>query len=278
MDREQQLADILEKRLERVRAGQSVDEAVADLDSADRAELRPLIETARKFEDLPQPNVSLEGLMRTLGRVGGETGDRSKSGLTGKRLAWFTRPVWARAAAIVLVMFLVGWGTANASASAMPGDLLYPVKLFTERARFFLTLNTEDQAELRIVFSSRRLREAVAQQQRTGEVDPKLLSEMLEEARLAVLSAPALPESSRQLLVSRAAHLTDYQYDALGRFVADVDSQRRVVAQYRNMCRQRGQWMRQMLKSDGNRPPRSDQPAPRERNDWHGWRNRCPMW
>lgn len=278
MEREQQLADTLDACFDRVRGGQTIDDALTE-HAADADALRPLLDIATRLESLPDPNVSLAGLMNTLGRLGSQTLTTSRAEPTPRKARWFSRPVWTRAAAIVLVMFLIGWGTANASANAMPGDFLYPVKLFTERARFFLTLNTEDQAELRIVFSSRRLREAVAQQQRTGEVDPQLLKDMLEEARLAVLAAPELPEPGRQLLVSRAAHLTDYQYDALGRFADDGSSQSQIVEQYRDMCRDRSRWMRQMLEPDNNSSPRrSTTEHPDRHSDWHRWRNRCPMW
>lgn len=277
MEREQQLADTLDACLDHVRGGQTIDDALSE-HAADADALRPLLDIATRLESLPDPNVSLAGLMNTLGRLGSQTLATSRTEPTPRKVRWFSRPVWTRAAAIVLVMFLIGWGTANASANAMPGDFLYPVKLFTERARFFLTLNTEDQAELRIVFSSRRLREAVAQQQRTGEVDPQLLKDMLEEARLAVLAAPELPEPGRQLLVSRAAHLTDYQHDALGRFVVNNNAQRQVITQYRDMCRQRGQWMRQMLDPASDSVPPPQQQPPERQPNWRGWRNDCPMW
>lgn len=277
MERDQQLADTLDACLDRVRGGQTIDDALTE-HAADADALRPLLDIATRLESLPDPNVSLAGLMNTLGRLGSQTLATSRAEPTPRKVRWFSRPVWTRAAAIVLVMFLIGWGTVNASASAMPGDFLYPVKLLTERARFFLTLNTEDQAELRIVFSSRRLREAVAQQQRTGEVDPQLLKDMLEEARLAVLAAPELPEPGRQLLVSRAAHLTDYQYDALGRFADDGSSQSQIVEQYRDMCRDRSRWMRQMLEPENGSSRGSTTEHSDRHSDWHRWRNRCPMW
>lgn len=275
MSHEQQLADALDACLEQMRRGQTVGQALAAL-SDDADELRPLLELSGRIEGLPQPNVSLDGLARTVARLSGElVATKRRPGVR-----WFSRPVWTRAAAIVLLVLVAGWGTVNASASAIPGNLLYPVKLFTERARFFLTLNTEDRAELRIVFSSRRLKEAVIQQQRTGELDPQLLAEMLEQARLAVLQAPELPEPTRNLLVSQATHLTDYQYDALGRLVPTADPrEQQVISRYRDMCRQRRQWMGQMLPGSGGVPqsyqPPANQPSPRH---WRQWRDACPMW
>ena len=279
MSHEQQLVDALDTCLEQMRQGQTIEQALAAY--PDRAgELRPLLELSGRLEALPQPNVSMEGMMRTLGRLGSEVAADQAPAPQPKKARWFSRAVWARAAAVVLVVFLVGWGSVNASADSTPGDLLYPVKLFTERARFFLTLGAEDRAELRIVFSSRRLKEAVIQQQRTGQLDPQLLSEMLEEARLAVLQAPELPEPARNLLVSQATHLTDYQHDALGRLVSTAGPQeQQVISRYRDMCRQRRQWMGQMLPGSSGAPqsfqPPANQPSPRR---WRQWRHACPMW
>ncbi|MAX24161.1 MAG: hypothetical protein CMJ19_06625 [Phycisphaeraceae bacterium] len=275
MEREQHLVDTLDACLDQVRGGQTIDDALAE-HPADAEALRPLLDIATRLECLPDPNVSLAGLMKTLGRLGSQTLTASRAEPAPRKVRWFSRPVWTRAAAIVLVMFLIGWGTVNASAGAMPGDFLYPVKLFTERARFFLTLNTEDQAELRIVFSSRRLREAVAQQQRTGQADPQILDQMLEEARLAVLAAPQLSEPNRQLLVSRAAYLTDYQRDALDRFTSTGHPQEQVIARYRDMCWERGRWMRQMLAPGEDAAPSNQQPQAQP--NWRRWCDDCPMW
>lgn len=279
MSHERHLADALDTCIEKMRQGQMIEQALAAYpDDAD--ELRPLLKLSGRLEALPQPNVSMEGMMRTLGRLGSEVTAGQPPAQQPKKARWFSRAVWGRAAAVVLVTFLVGWGSVNASADSTPGDLLYPVKLLTERARFFLALGAEDRAELRIVFSSRRLKEAVIQQQRTGQLDSQLLSEMLEEARLAVLQAPELPEPTRNLLVSQATHLTDYQYDALGRLASTADPQeQQVISRYRDMCQQRRQWMEQMLPgssgaSQGNHPP-ANQPSP---DRWRQWRDTCPMW
>jgi hypothetical protein len=275
------LADALDKCLEQVRQGQTVDQVLVRY-PAEAQELRPLLEVASHLGSLPEPNVSIQGLMRTLGRIGGRPAAPGGSDAPQRKARWFSRQVWGRAAAIVLLVLFTGWGTVNASANAVPGDLLYPLKLFTERARFVLSLNAQDRAELRIVFSSRRLREAVAQQQRTGEVDPGLLKKMLEEARLAVLTAPQLSEPGRQLLISRTAHMTDYQLETLDRFAPDSQAQQQLIDQYREMCQQRGQWMRQMLDPADNRAHGSaDNPAqtqPQPRPTWGRWRENCPMW
>ena len=278
MEHEERLADTLDVCLGLIRQGQTVDEVLAQHPS-EAEELGPLLEVASRLGTLPDPNVSIQGLLRTLGRLGGQTGARTQGDVLPRKARWLSRQVWARAAAIVLLVLVTGWGTVNASANAVPGDLLYPVKLFTERARFVLSLNAEDRAELRIVFSSRRLREAVAQQQQSGQIDPDLLKKMLEEARLAVLTAPQLSEPGRQLLLSRAAHMTDYQLEALDRFIPDSQTQQQLIDQYREMCQQRGQWMRQMLDTTDDRADDTAQTqSPQSRPKWGRWRENCPMW
>ena len=279
MSHERQFAETLDACLDQLRRGRPIGQILKAYPD-DAEQLRPLLELSQRLERVPQPNLSMEGMMRTLGRLGSEVAADQAPAQQPKKTRWLSRAVWARAAAVVLVVFFVGWGSVNASADSTPGDLLYPVKLFTERARFFLTLGAEDRAELRIVFSSRRLKEAVIQQQRTGQLDPQLLSEMLEEARLAVLQAPELSGPMRSLIIAQATHLTDYQYDALGRLVTTAGPQeQQVISRYRDMCRQRRQWMGQMLPGSGGasqgyqRP--SSQASPRH---WRQWRDACPMW
>lgn len=281
MNHEQQFAYAMDACLEKMRQGESVEQALSTYpDRAD--ELRPLLEISVRVAELPQPNASMTGLMRTLGRIAPQGASQQGPSQPPTKTGWFSRAAWVRAAAIVLLVFLAGWGSVTAAADSTSGDLLYPVKLLTERARFFLTLDHEDRAELRIIFSSRRLREAVLQQQRTGQLDPQLLSAMLDQARLAVLEAPELPEPARDLLVCQAAHLTDYQYDALGRLVTTADPKdQQLIERYRDMCEQRSRWMRQMLPSPSDASEvgvqRSQHQQPSSRH-WRQWRDACPRW
>ena len=163
-----------------------------------------------------------------------------------------------RTAAVVLITFAAGWATMTASAEAAPGDWLYPVKLFTERAQFFLTINPERKAELRIVFSAERLKEAVLRQKRGEGLDRTLLSKMIEEAKLAVQAGAAFPEPTRELLMARAAKLSEFQRDTLGRLKSQVTPEERpLVVEYMNMCGRRSMWMRR-AKAPQSDPQRED--------------------
>lgn len=273
----------LDECIERLRGGKSIDDALASCpDPSGR--LRPLLTIVRDLQALPDPAVSTEGMMRTFIKASAMWGDAAKA--RGSKVRFSSRGFLVRAAAVLLAVFLVGWTTVNASAGAVPGDWLYPIKRFTERAKFFLTLNQEDKAELRIVFSSERLKEAVKRHQRTGQIDPALLDEMLREARLAVEASEALSDTSRALVVAEAAHASQYQQQMLMKLkTRAAPQQREVFTRYAEMCGRRAQWMRGMCGWNGSREPsrieeepgtpESTRPAPQDRRPW---RDMCPTW
>ena len=70
------------------------------------------------------------------------------------------RPVSVTASAFVLVFG--GWvATVNASFGSVPGDLLYPVKLTTERVQLVIASSSDQRARLHAEFASRRLDEVM---------------------------------------------------------------------------------------------------------------------
>ena len=81
-----------------------------------------------------------------------------------KRLRPFSLPARGLAAAALTLLLLVilGGGLAVVSADSLPGDLLYPVKLATEQARLFLTVDVQAKEELLTEFGEERRAEAAA--------------------------------------------------------------------------------------------------------------------
>ena len=209
--------DLVDRCIEAQRSGGDVG-AILRQHPETAGEVRPLLELAAELEALPGPEPSASAMMNTLVRLslrGGEAPTAPKPRL-------FSRPVLARAAAIFVCVLLLGWGTVAASSGAMPGDLLYPVKLLTERVQFFLTVTPEARAELRIVFSEERLKEAVKRHQADGKIDRDLLRAMLNEAERALDAGAELPDASRGLLFSRVAYLSDRQKGILEELKARV--------------------------------------------------------
>ncbi len=63
---------------------------------------------------------------------------------------------------IGLIIALTGGGTAAASQNSLPGDILYPVKLFTEDTRTAVAFNSDSKARLQIKFAAERIDEIKA--------------------------------------------------------------------------------------------------------------------
>jgi hypothetical protein len=95
-----------------------------------------------------------------------------------KRLLGIVRPAFAYASLLVaFVLMASGIGVASASASALPGDLLYGVKLGIEETRLAFSQNPVTDAELLIEFADTRLEEIIVltETDRASDVDQALV-------------------------------------------------------------------------------------------------------
>jgi len=81
---------------------------------------------------------------------------------------WHRR--WALATASILVVFLVGIGTAAASTNALPDESLYPIKLAAEQVRLTLAFSDVARTTYHVKFAGRRSGEMV-EMARQGESD-----------------------------------------------------------------------------------------------------------
>ena len=77
---------------------------------------------------------------------------------------------------LLVIIIAIGLGMVAASAQALPGDILYPVKRAQEDLQLNLTLNVADKADLHLEFANRRLDEAAVliTQKRTISLDQTL--------------------------------------------------------------------------------------------------------
>lgn len=105
----------------------------------------------------------------------------------------FGFPVFARnmkfaTAVLVLILFVTsGAGAAFASQESLPGDTLFPVKLFTEEIQKFLSTSDEAKAELSIKFAGTRLKEVIRLSARTenqGEGGQQEIQKNIERFKL----------------------------------------------------------------------------------------------
>jgi len=84
--------------------------------------------------------------------------------LRGGQPSWFLRRRRATImiGALIAVLMLAGAGTVHASADALPGHALYPVKTTVEDVRLAVSISDAEDARLRLEFAARRLDEVIA--------------------------------------------------------------------------------------------------------------------
>jgi hypothetical protein len=109
------------------------------------------------------------------------------------------------AAALLLVTVVLGAGIATASASSLPGDLLYPVKRWGESVLLQLATGPDRVGAL-LDSAQRRLEEFEALSDR-GVVDVTLLGEFEADAQDAIAASEALSDAQREEAFHRVVAL-----------------------------------------------------------------------
>jgi hypothetical protein len=156
MKRMREFDDILNKCIDRVLKGESVEACLAAFPEH-AAELEPLLRTAvdtRKAaailprqEFRQRTGYEFQAAIRNM--------KPNKSGFFRRQLRWVT------AVSVVVVVLLAGSGTVAASANSMPDQSLYGVKLFTEEVRLVLTSSELEKAELYTKYTDTRVNEII---------------------------------------------------------------------------------------------------------------------
>ena len=114
-----------------------------------------------------------------------------------KMFFYRTAPLFMPLSAIIAVIAFIGGGAGMtfASQSALPGEVLYPVKIISEKALIAIASGDDEKARLHFEFSSERLNE-VAELAEDSVSDPKLAEiavegykKELSEGQIALFSA-----------------------------------------------------------------------------------------
>jgi hypothetical protein len=167
-----------------------------------RDELAPLLLMAERVRSLPDTTPSPDfrhvarARMVNLVQVEAQGQHAQRAGITGWALRYVDRlgsavsiprsmAVPALASLLLVIVMLIGAGTAYASAESLPGDLLYPVKRTVEQVRLVLSLDDTGDALLRLEFADRRIREAGELVTRDGQRLEALMSAYDEEIEAA---------------------------------------------------------------------------------------------
>ncbi|MBM4042360.1 MAG: hypothetical protein FJ290_28035 [Planctomycetes bacterium] len=228
--------DILDICIEESRRGGDP-EVVLRQHAALAGEVRPLLAVARGLASLPAPEPSAHAVATLLAHLAVEGRGRVVGARRQRR--FFLRPR-ALAAAAALLLAVVGWALVNASATAVPGDWLYPVKRLAERTGYALTISAQSRAEQRVAFADRRLKEAVLKHERGRGIDQELLRAMLDETVHALQAGSELSPTGRALLVRRIACSCQFHCDMLGELEARATpTERAALEPFVQACRAR---------------------------------------
>ena len=179
--REKDFEFILEQSLVRLEAGNPLQEILKD-NPQYAAALEPLLRAADAARSLPEPDYQRSlraGRNRVLAEADRmmETGAFMKNGTKSKDSRYsgqwlknignllvgkenFEMKLLPRLALYgVMTILIAGFFTVNASASSLPGDALYSLKLGWEQAQLALTFNEDSRLELENEFEDERLDE-----------------------------------------------------------------------------------------------------------------------
>ncbi len=173
---------ILEDCLSRIDRGESLPEVV-DSYPALESHLEPLLRVALMGRSLPKPVPSSDGFRIGKNMVLAEMNkiqqantfrqnryNPDSSRLTKRWLGRITRliqvkrttsltPIYRFAVVGLVLILMGGFLTVNASASSLPGDVLYDLKLGLEQARIFFIFDQDARQDLALEFEKERVSE-----------------------------------------------------------------------------------------------------------------------
>jgi hypothetical protein len=157
---------VLDKAISCLERGEAVEDCLVRYPPEYAGRLEPLLRmSAFSMRVLAHVEPSSEaalaaGKQRLLAAAAQRKPTRRPKGL----LSLFPLPMrgLVTAALVVLLLVVVAGEVAVASASSLPGDSLYPVKLATEQVRLLLTFDTQARDHLRAEFAQERRAEVMA--------------------------------------------------------------------------------------------------------------------
>lgn len=153
--------------------GQSMEDCLASYPE-ERYDLEPLLRLVARLQVTqsvrasPQFKTAAENRLRKLAQAGSRPAlpvslPTKRLQRKGNPLFLKAQPRWRllTASLLLAVLIISSIGTVAASAQALPGDFLYPVKRTQESIQMTFTPGTAGQAQLHLEFANRRLDEAL---------------------------------------------------------------------------------------------------------------------
>ncbi|MGH2352525.1 MAG: DUF5667 domain-containing protein, partial [Chloroflexota bacterium] len=199
--------DALDEAIDRLRAGEALDECLAAYPEFAQ-DLRPLLEMAVTALEVAPAAAPLGAKTRVRANVLAQAQARLA------RRPWWgwlldgLRPGGLAAAAASALLLLGGGGAVVASAGALPGEPLYPVKLAVEDARVVVVRAAaapEARVELQTELARRRLEEVQAIVEQGRPVPPAAVEAAARHVAAAEEVAAQAPAPQRPMLAAKVA-------------------------------------------------------------------------
>ncbi len=152
----QKFEDILDNCLERIlQKGETLEAVLKDYPAYAR-KLEPLLRaallTSASAKAVPRPEFKKRALAEFRSAASAASSPRRRKPL----FFWGWQRAWAVCAAVVLALVVATGSTVAASASSMPDQRLYPVKLASEQVQMVITPSPLGKAKLQARFAARR--------------------------------------------------------------------------------------------------------------------------
>lgn len=249
------IEEILDLCIAELERGKNLDEVLAEYPEQE-GELKPLLEMSQQIQSIPDPHVSINDLVYTLTNNVINSDFPPEIDSSCNRTKAFPHRMIYRFAASIAVILSLGVSSTVASSQTVPGDLMYPVKRMVEKVRLFISLNPTDEVELRVVFSEKRLSEALKKYNQGKGLDDELLKSMILEAKVAMEQSLELSAAERSNVIQRIGYMTAYQKNVIDSVEQKAtEEERQIIAPIRSMCWSNMEDFKEQIKDKGIKTP-----------------------
>jgi len=213
--RRTEFKNILDACITEIRSGRATIQECLRRHPGCASALEPLLRKAAQLAELPPVAMSAGAVDSLERRLSIRAAKLRSEAIPKKRSAgWPFRSGPARrralrllpvALSLVLVLAVAGTWTISASASSLPGESLYPVKLAAEKARLAITFRHQARGQLHLAFAERRLAEVQAVFAQERPVEEELLVALAHETTQAATEIEASTEKKENVALKLLA-------------------------------------------------------------------------
>jgi len=185
-------------------------------------DLEPLLRAAASVKDAASleasPGFKKSAKSRLMSAVAEK---RVKEAGRGMFRCWGMQRHWVVAISLVIAILIMGGGTVGASINSLPGDLLYPVKITSEKVQTFFTYGNEAKANLYAKLAERRIDEIRALAARERNIPVSVLNVLNSDTNRA-LDITSENGSFKKKTVARVVTLINNQKEMLSEILKNA--------------------------------------------------------